>query len=1698
MRNRTSKSENLRQRCPAKSSLVRTTRRNIYQRRLLCEPLEDRRLLSVSVPSLNSGILSVGSTSISVQYDGAMLGADLAANYQLQRAGVDGLLGTADDVVAPLTVSYQETTAGNTSALTFAALPEDVYRLTVRDAITDAAGNKIDGNNDSIPGGDWATDFVAVTSDAYTFSNAMSFSSSGVNPSGMEKGDFNGDGNLDLAVTNSSDNTVGILLGNGGGIFSATAFSSGGLTPVDVVAGDFNHDGNLDLVVANNNDQTLGIFSGDGSGGFSAPRIISLSGRYPNSVVTGDFNHDGNLDLAAAGGYGTVEILLGDGNGLFATTNVYSMNLSGPAGLTVGDFNHDDNVDLAVTNQLSDTVGILLGNGNGGFSTATTFSSGGSGPEKLAVADFNGDGNLDLAVTNQNSQTVGILLGNGKGGFVTAATCQSGGIRPYGVVAGNINYDGNLDLAVANADSTVVGILLGNGDGSFAGVRTFSAGGNQPFSLEVGDFNGDELLDLAVTNSASKTVGVLLNTSSRWSVMFKSANGLSFNVAVGSFGTGELIQGSNNAFDGYGRLIVGGVAYRSDNSLYTTEDDGQTIVTGDDTIDGLTVSRKVTVPNTGDEDFARTIDSFTNNTTTAITTTVTIVGNLGSDDDTMVFATSDGDNIVESTDQWIGTDDADGSGTPAIIHYIHGPAGLQPMSVSVIGDNITWTYEITVAAGETVQLASFTIVGTTQADAIAAANALVAPHGELREQAVAFLTTAEQQSLANFGVTNYAPVLTAAVPSLGITNKDIPITVALSAFINNGAGTTTITDVDSSDMVGGIALTGITGNGTWAYSLDGTTFILVDAVSSASALLLPSTAKLRYTPNGKHDETATITFRAWDMTSGISGSKVDTSTNGGISAFSEATDTASLTLDYTPPTVIGTSPSLMGGTITVGTSELSIDFSSGLACITSFDGFELRKVGDDGLLGTTDDTIVKFKSLSNGGHTVTLRFSPLEEGVYRLIVHATNTDYAGNQLDGNGDGIAGGDWFIDFVTVSSDSYLFSTMTSFSSGSTNPWGMTTGDFNGDNKLDLAVLDRGKDTVAVFLGDGSGGFSHLSTFSSGGSWPGSIVAADLNRDGLLDLITLNQCSDTLGIFLGNGDGSFMATDVIRSGGTYATEVICNDFNKDGILDLAVATNGGVSIHLGNGDGSFANTLLYSSGDYAMPDSLTAGDFNGDGNLDLAVTNLSVHNLAILLGDGTGGFSAPTKYSSGGTSYAHVDTADFNGDGNLDIVVTNFNGNAVGILLGDGTGYFGTASSYGCGDGSPMDVKVGDFNHDGKSDLAIANWSGEYVSLLLGNGHGSFSHVLKFACNRSGQGRVVVGDFNGDGASDLAVAKGCTADVGILLNVINPMLVTLDSPHDMPFDVVAGRFGAGELVQGYNNAFDGYGRLIVGGTPFTSPVSYSTTDGGQSIITASSTTAGLAVSRKVTVPNTGDEDFVRTIDSFTNNTDTAITTTVTIVGNLGSDDDTMVFATSDGDTIVETTDQWIGTDDADGSGTPAIIHYIHGPLGLKPASVSVIGDNITWTYEITVAAGETVQFLVLRVLNSAALSLLVVFTTPFQELLRALKIIRTPDVMIVTAALSYKYVFLFARTVVDMHIAKKSRAYAEAPASEERRWVADRMALLFKKTTGRCEAMHSAMVSRGLSDGFKVMQGSVMNSADKMAVAVVCISAGIFIFL
>ena len=337
-------------------------------------------------------------------------------------------------------------------------------------------------------------------------------------------GDFNGDGKPDLAVTNFGEGSAWLLLGNGDGTFQTAQkifVAPGGNSLWYIVAGDFNGDGKLDLAMSDYGDNSVYVLLGNGDGTFQAAQTY-LMGTHPAEIVVGDFNGDGKPDLAVSNvDSNTVSVLLGNGDGTFRTP-INSPVGANPWYFAVGDFNGDGKLDLAVSDygcsldcqtSPSNTVMILLGNGDGTFLPAPSLITVGNGPAGIATADFNGDGKPDLAVCDLNDNTVSILLGNGDGTFQAPHTFADPGLtHPYYVAVGDFNRDGKQDLVITNElGSATIGVLLGNGDGTFQAAQVFAVD-NDPVFAAVHDFNGDGALDLAVANLHTLNFSVLLNS----------------------------------------------------------------------------------------------------------------------------------------------------------------------------------------------------------------------------------------------------------------------------------------------------------------------------------------------------------------------------------------------------------------------------------------------------------------------------------------------------------------------------------------------------------------------------------------------------------------------------------------------------------------------------------------------------------------------------------------------------------------------------------------------------------------------------------------------------------------------------------------------------------------------------------------------------------------------------------------------------------------------------------------------------------------------------------------------------------------------------------------------------------------------------------------------------------------------------------
>jgi hypothetical protein len=328
----------------------------------------------------------------------------------------------------------------------------------------------------------------------------------GTRPAAVAAGDFNNDGNPDLAVPCNTSNNVSILLGNGTGSLLPAANFSVGASPSAVAIADFNNDGNADFAAANGTASSVSVRLGNGAGGFGSSTTLAV-GPTPLAIVAGDLNADGRIDLAVANQIaGNISVLLGVGTGAFLPQVTFAAG-NRPNGLCIADFNLDGKPDLAAANIAGANVSVLRGTGTGSF-LAPVNSPAGADPRSIATGDFNFDGRPDVVVTNVTSDRATILLGNGDGTFQPPYT-RVVGSSPYSVAVGDINGDARPDVVVANNGGNV-STLLGSGDGTFEAAVNFNAGSN-PFGVALTDLNGDGRLDITTANFDGNNAAVLLN-----------------------------------------------------------------------------------------------------------------------------------------------------------------------------------------------------------------------------------------------------------------------------------------------------------------------------------------------------------------------------------------------------------------------------------------------------------------------------------------------------------------------------------------------------------------------------------------------------------------------------------------------------------------------------------------------------------------------------------------------------------------------------------------------------------------------------------------------------------------------------------------------------------------------------------------------------------------------------------------------------------------------------------------------------------------------------------------------------------------------------------------------------------------------------------------------------------------------------------
>jgi hypothetical protein len=340
---------------------------------------------------------------------------------------------------------------------------------------------------------------------------------------------------------------------------------------------------------------------------------------------------------------------------------------------------------------------------------------------------------------------------------------------------------------------------------------------------------------------------------------------------------------------------------------------------------------------------------------------------------------------------------------------------------------------------------------------------------------------------------------------------------------------------------------------------------------------------------------------------------------------------------------------------------------------------------------------------------------------------------------------------------------------------SPASIAVADLNHDHHLDLIVANFADGTLTVLFGDGKDHFAPApgSPFACGPS-PNDIAVADLNGDGNPDLIVANTETPYITVLLGDGRGGFAPSPhspFTTQSFPHVHGVVAADFIGNGKPAVVTDSWGHNQILMLPGDGTgnlMPPGVLFPTGKRPYQ-RLRSADFNRDGRPDIVTTDMDDNAVSILLSDGRGGFRQPagSPFPAGKAPWEVV-IDDLNRDGNLDLAVIPYDRDltdprqlAVAILLGDGRGGFaarpdphsGPLSLEGCR--GPNRVAAGDVNGDGYPDIVVSCAQDNRLIVFWGSKDGAFERSTEDV--QTGWSGLAVADLKGDGKSEIIVSNG-----------------------------------------------------------------------------------------------------------------------------------------------------------------------------------------------------------------------------------------------------------------------------------------------------------------------------------------------------
>ncbi len=1004
------------------------------------------------------------------------------------------------------------------------------------------------------------------------FATAVS-SATGTNPWGVTTGDFNNDGIPDAVVTNygsvpgfvGGGTTVSTFLGTGNpaapfGAQTTTAVATG---PISVAAGDFNEDGNMDLAVAGYSTNTVSILLGNGSGGFTPSNFTAGVGTSPTSFALADFNGDGHVDMAIANnGSGNMSVLFGSGTGTFTASATYTTGPN-PSEVVAADLNGDLIADLLITNN-SNFVTVLLGQAAGLFGTATNYASGGTGPGSLALGDFNSDGFLDVAAGHISSNNIGILLGTGTGAFGTA-TMFAGGSETRFVKTGDFNGDGVLDLVVNNNTASNILILTGNGNGTFAtGVAyNVASGTSGSMTSAVADLNGDGVTDIIAVNNGSSTISTFMGTAVTTTTLTSSVNPSNFqqNVTLTATVSPSTATGTVTFKDGATTIGSGtlsaGIASMSISNL-TSGAHSLTAVYGGNTTN-LTSTSSVLTQNVRTAVVVSTTTLPNGQISTVYSQTLAATGGVSP------YAWSLNSGALPSGV----TLSAGGvlSGTPTVT----GTFNVNVLAADSVNGVGAQALSLVVNAAPLSSVTTLSVAGCS-GSCVANVSQAVSLQAAVTQGGNSVGTLGSVAFFSNTKILGVAPV-SSGTATLATTTIPGGTTSLRAIYLANG----TYASSKSSAVSIAVSARGGNGFATaTSYSSGGTTPSLIaladvtgdsiaDMVVAHSGGTPSSVGVLKGNGSGGFAAVQNFTVGTDANSIGVgdfnSDGKLDIAvTNGSSSNFSILLNTSPNVSTLSFATAVNYAAGLNPQTIAVadfngdGIADLaltnfiapvtvnlyfgvgngtfpaspSLTLTGPDSYATALEAGDLNGDGNADLAVATGGNLVVFLNTGSGAFTSALTFaSAAITNPVSLAIADYNSDGKADVALTNYQPSPNGTVVV-LLNNSGEVFSFGAGTTYTIGA-NPWGLAAGDFTGDGNLDLAAVNLADDNVNLLLGSAAGTFTVAGTVAVG-SFPKGIAVGDVNADGVLDFVTANSGSG-VSVLLGVGTTTTSLTSSVN---------------------------------------------------------------------------------------------------------------------------------------------------------------------------------------------------------------------------------------------------------------------------------------------------------------------------------------------------------------------------------------------------------------------------------------------------------------------------------------------------------------------------------------------------------------------------------------